>query len=196
MKEILVASQNSKKLNELKMILQDENAILMSLKDLNDFDDVIEDGSSFFENALIKAKYFAKKHQKITISDDSGLEVYALNFAPGIFSARYSGFGDEANNLKLLEEMKDKKDRRARFVSSIVIYFPNDTYYHFQGTIEGVILDEQRGDQGFGYDPLFFVESYNKTFAELDINIKNKISHRAKALHQLKEVFCEIINHE
>jgi len=196
MVEILVASQNQKKCRELKMMLENDHIRVISLKDLNDSDDVIEDGSSFFENALIKAKYFAKKHHKITISDDSGLEVFALDNQPGIYSARYSGLDDDANNQKLLKEMENETDRRARFVSSIVIYLPNDQYYHFRGTIEGEILYELRGHQGFGYDPLFYVKAYNQTFAELDIDIKNKISHRANALFQLKESLDEIINYK
>lgn len=196
MVDILVASQNQKKLRELKMMLENDHIRVISLRDLEDTDDVIEDGSSFFENALIKAKYFSKKHNLMTVSDDSGLEVFALNNQPGIYSARYSGYGDEANNQKLLEEMKKINDRRARFVSSVVIYLPNDQYYHFQGTIDGLILHEPKGTEGFGYDPLFYIKDYDKTFAELDIDIKNKISHRAKALAQLKEALCEIIDYK
>ena len=196
MVDILVASQNQKKLRELKMMLENDHIRVISLRDLEDTDDVIEDGSSFFENALIKAKYFSKKHNLMTVSDDSGLEVTALNNQPGIYSARYSGYGDEANNQKLLEEMKKINDRRARFVSSVVIYLPNDQYYHFQGTIDGLILHVPKGTEGFGYDPLFYIKDYDKTFAELDIDIKNKISHRAKALAQLKEALCEIIDYK
>lgn len=196
MVDILVASQNQKKLRELKMMLENDHIRVISLRDLEDTDDVIEDGSSFFENALIKAKYFSKKHNLMTVSDDSGLEVIALNNQPGIYSARYSGYGDEANNQKLLKEMKKINDRKARFVSSVVIYLPDDQYYHFQGTIDGLILHEPKGTQGFGYDPLFYIKDYDKTFAELDIDIKNKISHRAKALAQLKEALCEIIDYK
>jgi len=196
MVEILLASQNQKKCRELKMMLENEHLQIISLKDLNDSDDVIEDGSSFFENALIKAKYFAKKHHKITIADDSGLEVYALNNQPGIYSARYSGQGDDANNQKLLKAMENEKDRWARFVSSVVIYLPNDQYHHFQGIIEGEILYELKGHEGFGYDPLFYIKKYDQTFAELDIHIKNQISHRAKALMQLKEALYEIIDYK
>ena len=102
MVDILVASQNQKKLRELKMMLENDHIRVISLRDLEDTDDVIEDGSSFFENALIKAKYFSKKHNLMTVSDDSGLEVIALNNQPGIYSARYSGYGDEANNQKII----------------------------------------------------------------------------------------------
>lgn len=194
--KILVASQNQKKLHELNTMLKNEDIQWISLKDLGDTDDVVEDGTSFFENALIKAKYFANKHHVITIADDSGLEVDALNNMPGIYSARYSGFGDAANNQKLLKEMRGINHRSARFKCSIVIYLPNHTYEHFEGSIEGEILDELRGSNGFGYDPLFYIKAYHKTFAELDSDTKNQISHRAIALNLLKERLYEIINYK
>ncbi len=193
--KILIATHNDKKTDEMKKILDSDNLQLVTLKDLGDEDDVIEDGQSFFENALIKASYFAKKHQITTISDDSGLEIYALNHRPGIFSARYSGKGDDENNLKVLKELEGVSNRGARFVSVIVVCHPGGTHQAYEGVIEGEILDHFRGTKGFGYDPIFYIPDVKQTFAEMDASLKNQISHRAIALFKLKEHLHEVINH-
>ena len=115
---------------------------------------------------------------------------------PGIYSARYSGKGDSENNIKLLFDMEGITDRRARFVSAIALSYPNGKTYHFEGVIEGLILTELRGSGGFGYDPLFYIPSIQKTFAEMESSVKNQISHRAIALKRLKEALHEIIDYE
>jgi len=194
--EILIATHNPHKVKEFKSILNHSAIKLLSLSDLNDKDDVIEDGSSFFENGLIKAKYFANKHHMITLSDDSGLVVESLDGRPGIYSARYSGEGDYQNNLKVLCEMENIENRRAYFVASIVLCYPNGVYKHYEGKVHGFIANEIKGDYGFGYDSIFYVPEYHKTFGELDSTIKNRISHRANALALLKEDLDEIINHK
>ncbi|PKK93650.1 MAG: non-canonical purine NTP pyrophosphatase, RdgB/HAM1 family [Tenericutes bacterium HGW-Tenericutes-6] len=195
MVEILIATHNKHKVKEFKEIINREDIKLMSLDDLNDQDDVIEDGSSFFENALIKAKYYANKYHKVTISDDSGLVVDALDGRPGIYSARYSGLGDLENNKKVLEEMKDIDQRKARFEVSIVLCYPNGVYRHYEGQVQGYIANDIKGNQGFGYDTIFYVPEYQKTFGEIDSYTKHLISHRGVALRKFKEDLDEIINH-
>ncbi len=194
--KILIASQNQHKIRELRKILDHTEILLVSLKDLNDFEDVTEDGESFFENALIKAKYFANKHKITTISDDSGLVVDALDGRPGIYSARYSGQGDYENNLKVLGELENVENRRAHFVCEIVLCYPNGVHQSYHGEVHGYIANEIIGEQGFGYDSIFYIPEYQMTFGQLDSEIKNRISHRANALKLLKEKVDEIINHE
>ncbi|MDO9629342.1 MAG: XTP/dITP diphosphatase [Acholeplasmataceae bacterium] len=194
--EILIASHNQHKIKELRKILDHSEIKLISLLDINEKDDVLEDGETFFENALIKAKYFANKHHVTTISDDSGLIVDALDGRPGIYSARYSGNGDYENNLKILNELENIENRRAHFVCEIVLCYPNGVYKSFSGEVHGYIANEIKGDHGFGYDTIFYVPEYQKTFGELDDDIKNRISHRANALKLLKERIDEIINHK
>lgn len=196
MKKLLIASQNTHKIKEIKAIFGQTNIQIISLKDIQDGDDVEENGTSFFENALIKARYFAKKHQMMTLADDSGLVVYALDGRPGIYSARYSGHGDHANNLKVLQEMEGIEDRRAYFISSIVIAYPNGEFRTYEGKFDGFIGIEERGQHGFGYDSIFYLPEYQMTSAEIEPELKNRISHRAKALFLLKEDLDEIINHE
>jgi len=194
--EIIIASQNVHKVKELSAIFKHQNISLISLKDLNDNDDVVEDGDSFLDNALIKAKYFSKKYNKPVISDDSGLVIPALNGRPGIYSARYSGGNDRDNNIKILKEMEDQKNRNAYFVSVIVLCYPNGVYKSYEGRAYGLIANQEKGSQGFGYDSIFYYPELNKHFAELDSDVKNQISHRANALKQLKEDIDEIINYQ
>ncbi|MCR3906462.1 MAG: RdgB/HAM1 family non-canonical purine NTP pyrophosphatase [Tenericutes bacterium] len=196
MTKILVATQNEHKLKEFKNILNHEQIELVSLKDMNDKDDVIEDGTSFLENAKLKACYFAKKHQMIAISDDSGLVVEALDGKPGIYSARYSSGGDHENNLKVLKEMENIENRKAHFVSMIVLCYPNGVVKSYEGKVFGYLAQSERGSNGFGYDSIFYLPQYQKTFGELESTIKNQISHRANALRLLREDIDEIINHE
>ncbi len=194
--KLLIASQNTHKIEEIKKIFSDSRFELKTLKDFNDSDDPIEDGSSFLENALIKAKYFANKYHMPTLADDSGLCVKALNLAPGIFSKRYSGGNDHDNNMKLLAELKNEYQRTAYFVSMIVIYFPSNHYMHFEGRLYGEIAKEEKGTSGFGYDPIFYVPTLKKHLAELSIDEKNKISHRANALRKVGANIDEIINYK
>lgn len=196
MKKMIIASQNAHKIKELKAIFSHQDIELISLKDLNDQDDVIEDGTSYFENAFKKAMYFAKKYNIPALSDDSGLNVVALDLRPGIYSARYSGKGDHENNLKVLKEMEGIEDRRAYFISSIVIAYPNGDFKAYEGKFDGFIGQEIKGKYGFGYDAIFYLPEYQMTSAEIEPELKNRISHRAKALFLLKEDLDEIINHE
>jgi len=194
--EILVASHNRHKVNELKTIMDHPEIRLISLSDIAEHDDVIEDGSSFLDNAAIKAKYFANKHHMITISDDSGLVVEALDGRPGIYSARYSGGTDHDNNLKILKEMDDIENRSAYFISVIVLCYPNGVTKSYEGRAYGYIGREEKGHNGFGYDSIFYAPEYQKTFAELDSSLKNRISHRANALSKLKGDLHEIIDYK
>ena len=196
MKKMLIASQNAHKIREIRELFSHKELNLISLRDLNDQDDVLEDGSSYFENALKKAMYYAKKYQIPTIADDSGLNVLALDLKPGIYSARYSGKGDLANRLKVLEEMKGVEDRRAYFISSIVIAYPNGDFKAYEGKFDGFIAQEMKGNHGFGYDSIFYLPEYQMTAAEIEPDLKNRISHRGIAMRRLMEDIDDILNHE
>ncbi len=190
--QAVIATGNKHKLEEIGAILQDFNLQVLSMKDVDlDGLEIIEDGNTFEENALIKAKTVMEKTGKLTLADDSGLEVDILDNQPGIYSARFSGenSNDEKNNsklLKLLEGVPLEK-RTGRFVCAMAAMFPNGDCIVLRGECSGLIGFEPKGASGFGYDPLFIIEEYNKTFAELGEEKKNKISHRAIALEKLKE---------
>lgn len=198
MKKIVLASNNQKKIKEIKEVLKGLQYEVYSLNDMNIDIDVEEDGVTFEENAEKKAKeiykYLEAKGEEnfIVLSDDSGLEVDCLNGAPGIYSARYAGEhgNDYKNNIKLLEDMKDfkGKDRSARFVCVIALVNENGEVETVRGEVDGYILEELNTEDGFGYDPLFFYEGFNKTFHEASMEEKNAISHRGNALKKLKEV--------
>ena len=187
---IIVASSNQSKLKEIKNYLV--NYEIVSLKDLSYNEEIIEDGTSFYENALIKAKTIAGLYPNdYIISDDSGLEVEALNGAPGIYSARFAGKGasDQDNLEKLLADIQDVPDeeRTARF-QCLMVYMrhaEDPTPLIFQGSWEGRILHSSKGDNGFGYDPIFFVPEQNCSSAELPSDVKNQLSHRGQALKKL-----------
>jgi XTP/dITP diphosphohydrolase len=190
MNQIVIASWNEGKIKEVKNFLHGLDVELFSLNDFPDAPVVIEDGRTFEENALKKARS-AFEHSKLTsISDDSGLEVFYLKGRPGIHSSRYAGKDatDLENCQKLLEELKgiDMENRKARFKCVVVLYSPLHHDLIFEGKCDGYIIDEMRGELGFGYDPLFVPLGYTKTFAELDLVTKNKISHRGKALSSLR----------
>lgn len=189
--EFVVSSNNKNKLKEIRAIFGAE-AVLRSLSDENLDIEIEETGTTFYENALIKAKTVCGLTGKPTLADDSGLEVEYLNGAPGVYSARYAGepANDELNNIKLLSELEgvEKEKRKARFVSCIVIYYPNGEIISAEGTCEGIILTAPRGQSGFGYDPLFYSEELNKTFAEASAEEKNAVSHRARALHAVAQL--------
>ncbi|MDD7391296.1 MAG: XTP/dITP diphosphatase [Fusobacteriaceae bacterium] len=189
--KIFLATGNRHKIDEIKAIFseisKEKNIEILSIKDGIEIPDVVEDGETFEENSQKKATEIAKFLNMIAIADDSGLCVDILNGEPGVYSARYSGEGtDEANNRKLIKNLQGKANRKARFVSVISIAKPDGKVFSFRGEVEGEIVDEKRGDTGFGYDPHFYIEEYKKTLAEMP-EIKNKISHRAKALEKLKE---------
>lgn len=192
--KIFLATGNKHKIEEISDIFSDiENVEILSIKDGVEIPEVIEDGTTFEENSKKKAVEISKFLNMITIADDSGLCVEALNGEPGVYSARYSGTGDDLkNNEKLIENLKGVENRKAKFVSVITLAKPNGETYSFEGEILGEIVDNPRGNTGFGYDPHFYVEEYQKTLAQLP-ELKNKISHRAKALEKLKKELKNIL---
>ncbi len=188
---IVVASNNQNKIKEIKLYYP--NIEFKSLKDLNIADDILEDGKTFKENALKKALYIAKKYNVVTLADDSGLCVLSLNKAPGVLSARYASDHDDlANNIKLVDNLKDKKNKKAYFECAIAIAYPNGKTYIKSKKVYGKILLKPRGNNGFGYDPYFYLPRYKKTMAELSIEEKNQISHRSKALKSVKKIIKKI----
>ena len=187
MKTIVVATNNLGKIKEFQELFKESH--ILSLKDIGYKEEIVENGKTFKENALIKAQQVSKALHAIVLADDSGLEVEALDGAPGIRSARYAGDHDtDKNNALLIKNLKGVKNRAARFVCALCLYFPDGTYHLVEGECLGTITEEGRGTNGFGYDPYFFVPKYSKTMAELPLEIKNKISHRADALRKLKEL--------
>ncbi len=187
MEKIILATANKGKLKEYENLLKPLKYEVFSLFDFPDLT-IIESGTNFEENALLKAKTLRKRTSEMILADDSGLEVTALNNLPGVYSKRFSKEGtDEANNRKLLDVMQSKIDRSARFITVIVLLDKNNQEHYFKGILEGYIHTTLEGENGFGYDPLFIPAGYHQTLAELDLGVKNKISHRAKALKQVLE---------
>ncbi|WP_376746461.1 MULTISPECIES: RdgB/HAM1 family non-canonical purine NTP pyrophosphatase [Chryseobacterium] len=179
--ELLVATHNEHKKEEIQQILGN-GCVVKSLTDYNIHEEIVEDGDSFHANALIKAKYCFEKTGIPSLGDDSGLVVESLDGRPGIFSARYAGDHDFAKNIeKVLEEMQGIENRKAYFVTVLCYYDENGAQY-FEGRVHGNLLTENKGFKGFGYDPIFVPEGYERTFAEMDPADKNKISHRKQAL--------------
>lgn len=193
--ELLIASNNPNKIRELKEILGNRFETF-SLKEKGIVSDPEETGKTFEENSEIKARFALEKSELATLADDSGLAVDALNGEPGVFSARYSGEDatTEKNNALLLKNMENVTDRRAKFVCVITLLFPDGRKIQAKGECHGEILTSPRGTNGFGYDPLFYVPEYKKTFAELTAEEKNAISHRAVALHAFEERLKNIDN--
>lgn len=191
MKNIIVASNNKHKLQEIKVILDEYN--LLTLNDIGFHDDIVEDGNTFEENALIKVNTIRKyvkgseRENYIIIADDSGLSVDALNGAPGVYSARYSGLGDEGNRQLLLKEMKDIDNRDAHFYCCMAISLPDGTIHTVVGKTYGTITREKIGDDSFGYDCLFLSRDLNKTFGQASAEEKNSVSHRYYALLEVKK---------
>ena len=185
-KEILIATHNAHKKEEIQQILG-ENFTVTSLTDYNIHDEIVEDGTTFHANALIKAHYCFDTTGKPSLGDDSGLVVEALDGRPGIYSARYAGNHDFAKNMdKVLEELEEVENRKAYFVTVMCLVDETGTNY-FEGRVYGNLTKEVRGEKGFGYDPIFIPESYEITFAEMKAEDKNKISHRKKAIEQFLE---------
>lgn len=190
--EIVIATSNNHKLEEIKAILEDLDYDIYSLKDVNlDGIEIVEDGKTFEHNALIKAREIAKRTNLIAIADDSGLEVDAIGKKPGIYSARFAGENatDYENRQKLLKSLQNVQmsKRTARFVSAVAVVFPDGKEFVVRGICEGKICFEEIGENGFGYDSIFMVDGYNKTFAQIPSYVKNSISHRAIALNNMKE---------
>ena len=191
MKKIIFATKNQGKLKEIRSIMSDMNVEIISMEEAGINIDIVEDGSTFEENAIIKAREIMNLTGEIALADDSGLEVDYLNKAPGVYSARYMGEDTpySVKNAHIIELLKDAKgdERSARFVSVIAAVFPDGEIITTKGTVEGVIDHEIKGENGFGYDPIFYVPELGKTTAELSLDEKNKISHRGKALRAMKE---------
>ena len=185
---LVVATRNKNKLREFREILQGLDIEIRSLDDFGPTPEAVEDGDSFDENAYKKALHTARVLGLPAISDDSGLVVDALNGEPGVYSARYAGANatDDENCQKLLKALKGVKNRRAHFHCVISIAVPSGPALTYEGSCDGIIIDEKRGDNGFGYDPLFYFEELGKTFAELSLAEKNAVSHRGKALAEVK----------
>ena len=180
MSYIVAATANLHKVEEYKKLLGDMDVEIKSLADFPNFPEVEENGTSFKENAAIKAAAASKYCQAAAFADDSGLEVDALDGRPGIYSSRYAA-NDAERIAKLLGELEGKENRRARFVCAISIAFNGEVLETFEGTVEGTITLAPRGDGGFGYDPVFQPDGYDQTFGELPAEVKNSISHRARA---------------
>lgn len=189
MKELILASNNAHKVEEIKSILEDYS--ILTLKDINYAEEIVENGTTFEENALIKARTICKYSGKTAISDDSGLSVELLDGRPGVYSARYSKEQtDEKNIEKVLLELNGQKSK-AKFVSVIALVKPDGTELTFRGECHGEIIFEKRGTNGFGYDPIFYVPSLDKTFAELSAEQKNSISHRKQSLEKFSQYLKE-----
>ncbi len=182
----IIATRNAHKLEEIKEILGFQGLEVYSARDFPDVPETIEDRDTFEGNAIKKAQELCDATGIASLADDSGLEVDALGGAPGVYSARYAGemCSDSENNAKLLRELDGKEDRRARFRTVLALARPNEEPLTVEGVCEGTLLNELRGECGFGYDPLFVPEGFTETFAELSAEEKNKISHRALALAQ------------
>lgn len=191
MKKLIFATGNEGKMKEIRMILGDLDYEILSMKEAGIDVDIVEDGKTFEENAIIKATEISKIANCVVLADDSGLEVDAMDKMPGIYSARYLGEDTpySVKNQTIIDNLAGLPDekRTARFVCVIAAAFPDGRVVTKRGTIEGIIGYEERGENGFGYDPIFFVPEYGKTTAELSPEEKNKISHRGKALEMIKE---------
>ena len=192
--KIVFATNNKNKLSEIRDILGSDFEIV-SLQDIGCHADIPETGSTLEENAMQKARYIYDNYNMSVFADDTGLEVDALGGAPGIYSARYAGgegHDSEANMTKLLGELGENNNRKARFRTAIALILKEDgngniTVKLFEGIVRGEIIKKRRGGEGFGYDPIFQPEGYDRTFAELGPDVKNKISHRARAVARLVE---------
>ena len=195
MKTVVIATNNKNKVREFKSMLDSDGIEFKTLKEIGYDKDIVEDGNTFEENAIIKAMTVAKDLNVIAISDDSGLCVDALNGAPGIYSARYAGtHEDEDNNALLLKNLNGIENRNAHYECAICIAYPNGEYITSVGRVDGIIIDDRRGNGGFGYDPYFFIPEFNKTFAEVPLEQKNTISHRNRAIRKIKEKIDENFN--
>ena len=191
--KIIFASQNPGKIREVKKIFNGSNIELISLNDFKDIPIIVEDGNSFEANAKIKAKKVFNHYKIISIADDSGLSVEQLNGGPGIYSARFAGENatDEQNNVKLVNELKDfSEPHLAKYVCAAA-FFNGENFIISTGEIKGRIVLESKGNYGFGYDPYFIPDGYHLRMAEIEPELKNKISHRGIAFNKLKNILLE-----
>jgi len=192
---LVLATRNQGKTNEIRTFLED---FPVEIRDLNDFGPIpeaVEDGATFEENAYKKAHFTAKILGLPALADDSGLEVEALGGAPGVYSARYAGphATDDENNAKLLANLTGVSDRTARFICSLSLAVPSGPALTYEATCEGIIVEQARGSNGFGYDPLFYCPGKGKTFGEMSLEEKSQVSHRGKAFLELKREFKQIL---
>jgi len=191
MYELVIASNNQGKIREIRQMI--DGIELLSLEDIGFFDEIPEPYHTFEQNALAKASAIQQFSGKNVFADDSGICINALNGAPGVDSAHYSGERDDEKNLqKVLTELDGSEDRSA-FYKAVICLTWDDEIYYFEGTCEGTIINEKRGEGGFGYDPIFIPAGYEQTFAELPVDIKNKISHRAIAVKKMVDFLKEKI---
>lgn len=192
---IIFATGNEGKMKEVRMLLADFNLPVLSLKEAGIQADIVEDGTTFTENAVIKATEIMKLTGALVLADDSGLEIDYLNKEPGVYSARYMGEDTSYHikNQNLIERLAGVPDekRTARFVCAIAAALPDGEVLTTMGTMEGIIGYEERGENGFGYDPIFYLPEYGRTSAELSPELKNELSHRGKALRLMKEALKE-----
>ncbi|MEA5085406.1 MAG: XTP/dITP diphosphatase [Lachnospiraceae bacterium] len=195
--KIIFATKNAGKVKEVKLMLEELDAEVVTMTEAGINIDVVEDGETFEDNAIKKAKEIMQASGCLVLSDDSGLEVDYLNKQPGVYSARFMGEDTpyDIKNQKILEMLNDVPDekRTARFVSVIAAAFPDGRIVTTRGTIEGIIAHEAKGENGFGYDPIFYVPELGMHTAEMDIEQKNRISHRGKALMEMKEILKGMI---
>ncbi len=193
---LLIASGNKDKIKEIKEILKDLDIEILSKDDVSDFPDVVEDEDTILGNATKKALEIAEKYDIYTLADDTGFFVEALDGKPGVYAARYAGenCSYQDNRKKLLSEMQGKQNRNAYFETVMVLAEKGKVIAITTGKVKGKIAESERGNKGFGYDPLFIVDETGKTFAEMLPDEKNKISHRGKALKKMKEKITELID--
>lgn len=198
MKRIIFATSNEGKMKEVRDILKGMDPEVLSLKDVGIDIDIDENGTTFEENAILKAETVCKLTGEIVLADDSGLEVDYLDKAPGIYSARFMGENTPylVKNNYIIEQLNnvDKEQRSARFVCVIACSFPDGNIVTRTGIVEGYIAEKASGSNGFGYDPIFYMPEYDCTTADMSIELKNQISHRAKALQAMKEVLLKLIS--
>lgn len=192
---LVIATRNPGKTREIRDLLKDFPLTIKNLDDFGPIPEVIEDGDTFDDNAYKKSSFTARVLGFPALSDDSGLCVNALDGAPGVYSARYAGKDatDEANCTKVLKELDGKQNRNASFKCVISIAVPTGAALTYEGSCDGVLLENPRGANGFGYDPIFFFPEFDKTFAEIPREEKNRVSHRGKALRELRDEFDKVI---
>ncbi len=192
---LILATRNRGKISEFRELLKNHDIEIKSLLDFGPIPPVVEDGKTFEDNAYKKAHFTARVLGLPALADDSGLVVKALGGAPGVYSARYAGDDatDEENNLKLLREMEGKSDREAYFESVIIVAVPRGPALTYIGRADGEIVIEPAGGNGFGYDPLFYYPPLKKTFAQMSLEEKNRVSHRGRAMRELGKEFDKVM---
>lgn len=200
MKQLIVATKNNGKADEFKTLFDTYHVKVMSLLDLPEkVSDIKETGTTFKANAAIKAEEIARQMHTPVLADDSGLMIDALNGRPGVYSARYAGepTDDKKNSAKVLNELEGvtMKQRSARFICVLAVAAPNKETVFYNGTCDGRIAVEPKGENGFGYDPIFIPEGYRQTMGELEQSIKNAMSHRSRAIHQLEADLPSVLHH-